>query len=56
MRAYRRQDIGLLGVLAIDSFGDLVPPRQLDAIRDGAVGWMSRKGGQGDEAAGEDSM
>ena len=33
-----------MGVCVVDSFGDLVPPRALDADRDGAVGWYQREG------------
>jgi hypothetical protein len=29
----------------LDTFGDLIPPRELDAQRDGAMGWFSREGG-----------
>ena len=38
------QEIGLVGVGIIDSFGDLVPPRSLDSQRDGAMGWYKREG------------
>jgi ribosomal protein S18 acetylase RimI-like enzyme len=35
----------LVGAATVDSFGDLVPPKQLDPGRDGAVGWAPRHGG-----------
>lgn len=35
----------LVGAATVDSFGDLVPPKQLDPGRDGAFGWMPRHGG-----------
>mmetsp|Transcript_10707 Transcript_10707/g.26409 ORF Transcript_10707/g.26409 Transcript_10707/m.26409 type:complete len:387 (-) Transcript_10707:246-1406(-) len=34
----------VVGVANLDSFGDLVPPRSLDAWRDGAVGFYKRDG------------
>ena len=33
-----------MGVGLVDSFGDLVPPRSLDAERDGMMGWCKREG------------
>ncbi|GFR45927.1 hypothetical protein Agub_g7387 [Astrephomene gubernaculifera] len=36
--------VGLLGVAAVDSFGDLVPPRELDWRTDGQMGWYRRDG------------
>ena len=38
------QEIGLVGIGLVDSFGDLVPPRAMDAERDGAMGWYKREG------------
>jgi len=35
---------GVLGVAQLDSFGDVVPPKALDARRDGAIGWIKRDG------------
>lgn len=35
----------LVGAATVDSFGDLVPPKQLDPSRDGAFGWYPRHGG-----------
>lgn len=38
------QSVGLVGVAAVDSFCDLVPPRELDPRRDGAFGLYRRDG------------
>ncbi|KAG2489807.1 hypothetical protein HYH03_011756 [Edaphochlamys debaryana] len=38
------ESLGLLGVAAVDSFCDLVPPRELDWRTDGAAGWYRREG------------
>uniref|UniRef100_A0A383W7M9 N-acetyltransferase domain-containing protein n=1 Tax=Tetradesmus obliquus TaxID=3088 RepID=A0A383W7M9_TETOB len=38
------QDLGIVGVAQVDSFGDIIPPRTLNASRDGAVGWVKREG------------
>jgi GNAT superfamily N-acetyltransferase len=35
---------GILGVAQLDSFGDVVPPKALNAQRDGAIGWIKREG------------
>jgi ribosomal protein S18 acetylase RimI-like enzyme len=35
----------IVGTATVDSFGDLVPPKQLDPARDGAFGWAPRHGG-----------
>ncbi|KXZ52446.1 hypothetical protein GPECTOR_9g490 [Gonium pectorale] len=36
--------VGLVGVAAVDSFCDLVPPRELDWRTDGQMGWYRREG------------
>ncbi|GIL66856.1 hypothetical protein Vafri_20238 [Volvox africanus] len=38
------QSVGLVGVAAVDSFGDLVPPRELNWQTDGRMGWYRREG------------
>ncbi|EFJ41015.1 hypothetical protein VOLCADRAFT_107851 [Volvox carteri f. nagariensis] len=38
------QSIRLVGVAAVDSFGDLVPPRELNWRTDGQMGWYRREG------------
>ncbi|GIM10723.1 hypothetical protein Vretimale_14305 [Volvox reticuliferus] len=38
------QSVGLVGVAAVDSFGDLVPPRELNWRTDGQMGWYRREG------------
>ncbi|KAG2441869.1 hypothetical protein HXX76_003477 [Chlamydomonas incerta] len=38
------ESVGLVGVAAVDSFCDLVPPREMDPGRDGAFGWYRREG------------
>jgi len=38
------EEVCLVGSCFVDSFGDLVPPRSLDASRDGAMGWYNREG------------
>jgi ribosomal protein S18 acetylase RimI-like enzyme len=42
-----RRNTLVIGAAAVDSFGDLVPPRRLDPGRDGAFGWVKRSDGQG---------
>ncbi len=37
-------DAGLLGAAICDTFGNLIPPRTLDPVRDGAFGWIQRQG------------
>lgn len=36
--------LGILGVAQLDSFADVIPPRTLNAARDGAIGWVKRDG------------
>ncbi|KAL6759497.1 acyl-CoA N-acyltransferase, partial [Haematococcus lacustris] len=36
--------VGAVGAASLDSIGDLVPPRSLDLVRDGAWGWYPRAG------------
>ncbi|GAX76492.1 hypothetical protein CEUSTIGMA_g3937.t1 [Chlamydomonas eustigma] len=38
------QEVHLVGSCFVDSFGDLIPARSMDANRDGAVGWYKREG------------
>jgi hypothetical protein len=40
------EERGLLGAAQLDSFGDVVPPKTLNAQRDGAIGWIRREGEQ----------
>ena len=44
---HNAQEIGLIGIGLVDSFGDLVPPRELNASRDGALGIYKREGERG---------
>lgn len=40
----RAWEAGVIGTATMDTFGDAIPPRTLDAERDGAVGWLRRAG------------